>query len=301
MRHELPAVNVDPDKAAALIAQADKELDEPYPELSLAEYALFARSGDRVTYERPYFRRREMLITFALAQWLEPTHAYRERMIQGINLILDEASWCLPAHNTYVRDTPALPQPDPSRPIIDLFAAETGAALAVIQSLIPLDGGLQARVERAWETRILIPYRTRHFWWMGNGDEAMCNWTPWCTSNVLLAAYLTGHADAWISRKAMYSLQCFLKDIGEDGGYPEGVEYWTHAALPLVVCLKVLKLMGCREAEQLEKERKVKALLAFPEAMHASGPWYLNWGGLLGQAGCRRRTPCLERDPLRME
>ena len=46
--------------------------------------------------------------------------------------VCEETAWQLPAHNTYRRDTPQLPLPDPARPVIDLFAAETGALLALV-------------------------------------------------------------------------------------------------------------------------------------------------------------------------
>ena len=41
------------------------------------------------------------------------------------------------AHNSYIRDTPQLPLPDTTRPIVDLFAAETGALLALARYLLP--------------------------------------------------------------------------------------------------------------------------------------------------------------------
>ena len=67
--------------------------------------------------------------------------------------ICEESAWQLPAHNSYVRDTPQLPLPDTTRPIVDLFAAETGALLALTRYLLPdeLDTaapGITARMER---------------------------------------------------------------------------------------------------------------------------------------------------------
>lgn len=108
--------------------------------------------------------------------------------------ICEESAWQLPAHNSYVRDTPQLPLPDTTRPIVDLFAAETGALLALTRYLLPdeLDTaapGITARMERELDARILTPYFTSHFWWMGNGEEPMCNWTSWCTQNVLLTVF----------------------------------------------------------------------------------------------------------------
>ena len=40
------------------------------------------------------------------------------------------------AHNSYVRDTPQLPLPDTTRPIVELFSAETGALLALTRCLL---------------------------------------------------------------------------------------------------------------------------------------------------------------------
>lgn len=120
------------------------------------------------------------------------------------------------AHNSYIRDTPQLPLPDVTRPIVDLFAAETGALLATVYGLLgaALDEyapGLAARLQHEVERRILTPYRTEHFWWMGRDDEPMCNWTPWCTQNVLLAAAQCAPVEALPAYvgQAAYSLDCF--------------------------------------------------------------------------------------------
>lgn len=45
-------------------------------------------------------------------------------------------------------------------------------------------------IEDNLKRRILLPYLTAHFWWMGHDDEPMCNWTVWCTQNVLLTTFL---------------------------------------------------------------------------------------------------------------
>jgi hypothetical protein len=73
---------------------------------------------------------------------------------------------------SYIRDTPQLPLPDVTRPIVDLFAAETGALIATVCGLLgkALDAyapGLAARLKGEVERRVLTPYRTAHFWWMG--------------------------------------------------------------------------------------------------------------------------------------
>ncbi len=225
-----------------------------------------------------------MLLTFALAYWIKKDETFLKKVEEGVSLLLQEPSWCLPAHNTYVRDAPPLPQPDPERPVIDLFAAETGATLSIVQSLVPLSSDLHESLEKALEKRIRKLYLTSHFWWMGEGDEPMCNWTPWCTSNVLLTFFLSASSrEEEVKEKAISSLRCFLKDVGEDGAYKEGVEYWNHAALPLLVSLFLLRQMGCAAAEKMHNHPKVKALFSFPNAMRC-GSWFLNWGDCSAKA-----------------
>ena len=77
---------------------------------------------------------------------------------------------------------------------------------------------------------------------MGNGSEPMCNWTPWCTQNLLIAAALLGPASRLPDavRQAAYSLDCFLKDYGEDGCCNEGAQYYSHAGLCLFNALELL-------------------------------------------------------------
>ena len=67
-------------------------------------------------------------------------------------------------------------------------------------------------MERELNVRILTPYFTSHFWWMGNGAEPMCNWTSWCTQNVLLTVFLlptTQQQRQAAVKQAAYSLDCF--------------------------------------------------------------------------------------------
>ena len=100
----------------------------------------------------------------------------------------------MPAHNS----KPGKPNellPDTAEPVIDLFACETGAQLACILYLLEeqLDAVcpyITSRIRNELNHRVITPYLTRHFWWMGSEDREMCNWTPWCTQNVLYTVFL---------------------------------------------------------------------------------------------------------------
>ena len=99
--------------------------------LSLIHILEYTRSGNRIRFEDKQFARRTALGTLVLAEACDYKGTFLDDIINGIYLICEETAWQLPPHNSYIRDTPSLPLPDPSRPVIDLFAAETGAVLAV--------------------------------------------------------------------------------------------------------------------------------------------------------------------------
>ena len=78
--------------------------------------------------------------------------------------------------------------------------------------------GWRTRLSGEVERRILTPYRTEHFWWMGRGDEPMWNWTPVvhpeCPAGRRASAPRLRRCPPMCGQAA-YSLDCFLKDYGD--------------------------------------------------------------------------------------
>ena len=281
--------------AAGQAALADAQTA---PELPLSLWLQFTRSGDRAKWEHAYFARRRTLCALAMAEAVTNRGTYLPALADLAWRICEESAWQLPAHNSYVRDTPQLPLPDTTRPIVDLFAAETGALLALTRYLLPdeLDTaapGITARMERELDARILTPYFTSHFWWMGNGEEPMCNWTSWCTQNVLLTVFLlptTQQQRQAAVKQTAYSLDCFLKDYGADGCCNEGAQYYRHAGLTLWGCLEILSNVAPQAFSPLFHEPKIKNIAEYICNVHVEGPYYLNFGDcspLAGRCGAR--------------
>ena len=277
--------------AAGQAALADAQTA---PELPLSLWLQFTRSGDRAKWEHAYFARRRTLCALAMAEAVTNRGTYLPALADLAWRICEESAWQLPAHNSYIRDTPQLPLPDVTRPIIDLFAAETGALIATVCGLLgeALDAyatGLAARLRGEVERRVLTPYRTAHFWWMGNGDEPMCNWTPWCTQNVLLAAAQCAPAEdlpAYV-QQAAYSIDCFLKDYGDDGCCSEGAQYYRHAALTMFNALDLLCKMAPGVFDDVWAEPKIRNMAEYIVNMHIAGPYYLNFADCSPLAGAR--------------
>jgi hypothetical protein len=269
----------------ALVRAGEEALAQTYPGLDATAYLAYTRTGDRAGFEGSYFARRRMLNALVLAECAEAAGRFVDRIVDGAWLLCEESGWQLPAHNSHVRGGGRQALPDPERPVIDLFAAETAAQLAVLAQLLApaferAAPGLVARIDRELERRLIAPYLTQHFWWMGRGDEPMNNWTVWCTQNVLLAVFsrpTSQNIRRAVIAKAAHSLDAFLKDYGEDGACEEGVLYYRHSGLCLFNAMLVLDRIapGCFTA--LWREPKIRNIAEYIVHMHVDGQRYFNF------------------------
>ena len=270
-----------------------------WPVLLAGDYLLFSRTGNRVRFENRYFKRRNMLILLVLAECIEYKGRFTGDIIDGVFLLCEESGWQLPPHNSYERDTPQLPLPDHSRPVMDLFACETGAQLSIIYYLLKMQLDAVSpvicrRIEEETTGRIIMPYLTEHFWWMGNGNEPMCNWTPWCTQNVLITAFLTPQTDTVrrsVINQALYSLDSFVKDYGDDGCCSEGAEYYRHAGLCLFTAADIISCVTAGCTEHVFSETKIRNIAEYIMNMHVPGSdYYINFADcspVAGKSGVR--------------
>ncbi|MCM1539851.1 MAG: heparinase II/III-family protein [Blautia sp.] len=281
-----------------LIEQGEAYLGYDYPAIHATEFMKFKHTGNRVDYENLYFERRYALNALAAAECVEDQGRFLDDIINGIFAICEESAWQLPPHNTYVRNAPQEILPDITHPVMDLFACETGAQLACVRYLLGsrldrVSPFINARIAYELERRILIPYIHEHFWWMGKDGEPMCNWTPWCTQNVLLAVFLHGAlpgTEKAVTLKAAESLDYFLKDYGEDGCCDEGAQYFRHAGLCLDGAADILNRITGGAFEELYAWDKVKNIAAYIFHVHVDDRYYINFADcspVAGRAGVR--------------
>lgn len=233
---------------AAYLAQGEALKRENWPLLLAARYLDFARDGNRSRYEEPYFRRRSMLVGLTVAECIEAQGRFLDDIVNGIWLICEESSWCVPAHVRVQQAGMGLP--DTTEPIVDLFAAETSALLAWVDYLLgarldEISPLVRPRIAREINARILTPYRKRDDWgWMGFGGNRVNNWNPWINSNILATALLMETDETQRKAtvfKAMRSLDCFIDSYPQDGGCDEGPNYWGRAGGSLLDCLELLR------------------------------------------------------------
>lgn len=166
---------------AAAVKEAENCLDADAGDLSEELYTEFARNGCRVNYEGVNFRRRRILNRLALGELCEGKGRFLPDLSRILSCTLQERSWVLPAHSDGRL-------PDGAEPNIDLFSAQTAAALAMLSARLPLDGALQKRIWEAIDARIFVPFLTHDYWWRdlnANRRSVPSNWTPWCVHGVL--------------------------------------------------------------------------------------------------------------------
>ncbi|MBD8688251.1 MULTISPECIES: heparinase II/III domain-containing protein [unclassified Rhizobium] len=267
---------------AQLVDLAVKAMDEPWSVILASDYLEYTSSGNRSRFEALYFARRLKLNALVLGECIEGEGRFLAAITDGLWLICEESGWQLPAHNAHVRGGSRTPLPDPQNPVIDLFAAETAANLALVSHLLHkrLDPTLVARISAEIDSRITDPYLTRHFWWMGNGAERMNNWTAWITQNVLLATYLrpTGQATRRaVPEQSLKSLDAFQKDYAADGACEEGALYYGHATLCMFGAIAVLNEAASGVMLPLLRHDKLRNMAEFISHMYVADNRFFNF------------------------
>ena len=231
-----------PDRRELLRGLAARWRGVGYSALTASRFMAFARAGDRVSWEKPYFDRRRKLIAALLGVCESGEDADLDAVVDGIWLICEETSWVISAHNG---ETPGEPLPDPEDPYLDLFAAQTAMILSLTCALVGdrldnLSPLIRRRAGQEVERRVLTPFETRNdFWWMGYARRDLNNWTPWIVSNVMLSAC------AWVEdvprlgailERGCMMLDRWLAVVPNDGGCDEGAGYWSMAGGALLDC-----------------------------------------------------------------
>ncbi len=254
-------------------AEAQKTLTQPLTALPYSAFKLFRETGSRREYEQAYFARRSRLNALALLALAGGGPAYLSALEDTLWAICDEATWCLPAHLPELRDASPSAAAGLLATTVDLFAAETGMALAEILSL--LDGKLAAavrnRIRLLVGQRILQPFQDlgNSFWW----ETAPMNWAAVCAGSIGMAAiYLEPDSErlALILDRVLAALDRFLDGFGADGACPEGIGYWGYGFGYFVYCAELLRQRSAGQIDLLESA-KVKQIALFQQRCYLTG------------------------------
>ncbi|MBN1483033.1 heparinase [candidate division KSB1 bacterium] len=270
----------------AQIHAAEVLLDAEWDHFPATVFLEYVRNGNRSNYEALSFGRRQNLVTLVLGELFERQGRFMEQIVNGIWAVCEESFWGVPAHN-HGRGLP-----DVEQPIVDLFAAETGAMMAWIHYLLApqLDNVnplVTKRMLLETDKRILTPYLEHNDWgWMGFGwrnrigyERPVNNWNPWINSNIITCALLLEKDEQRrldIVHKCMDSLDNFLLPYPADGGCDEGPSYWGRAGASLYDCLELL-FSASNGAIDVFHHPLIQNIGAFIYKAYISSPYFVNF------------------------
>ena len=273
-------------KRQELVGQGEAWHDYDWAPIWATTFLDYRRSGNRSRFEDVHFTRRHALHHLALAECAEGQGRFLDAVINGIWAICEESFWGIPPHS-FAPLHPHAGLPEVTYPVVDLFAAETGALLAWTRSLLgaridadPHTAIVTDRIEHEIRARLINPYRNVAWWpWLRCGNRPDNNWNPWIHSN-LIACILLIETDSEVRlellSRCIAGMDVFLNGYGADGGCDEGTVYWQRAGASLFEALEWLHLASDGELAVWDLPLIREIGLYLPR-MHVSGDWYVNY------------------------
>jgi hypothetical protein len=245
---------------------------QPLPASLMMEYV---RTGNRSNYQDTSFQKRERLFILALAESIEQKGRFINAVADGVWSICEESFWGVPAHLSLQKAGSGLA--DVEDPIVDLFAAETAATLALtdyltgkqLDAVSPL---LRKRIYYEVNRRILTSLEkdSKRYWYFG---ERTNNWNPWITSNWMISLLLLEKDEKRRANElhhAMTLTDIYLNSIGNDGAVDEGPGYWFDAVGRLFDGLSIIKSATAGRIS-IFNEPLIKGLASYIYKTHIAG------------------------------
>ena len=275
------------DKAVARAEMINGTAWEAIPATVFLEYK---RSGNRSHFERYYFTRRTRLLDLVLGECVEGKGRFLDEIINGIWLECEETFWGVPAHLSLQRVHPGSGLPDAQEPIVDLFAAATGAVMSWIHYLLGdqldrLNPMITSRLQFEVKRRILDPaFERDDFFWMfkeyKNEKRHLNNWTPWIDSNWLTANLLL-ESDPTRRKAAILkicrSVDQYLDDYSPDACCQEGPGYWNVSPGSYFDCCTLLTSATGGAGNPLTNPF-VRKMFRYIADVHINGPFFVDYG-----------------------
>jgi hypothetical protein len=266
-----------------LIKNGEDALKLNFPNIPATVTLDFVRNGNRTHYEDISFQKRNLLWNLVLAESVEGKKRFIDAIVNGIWSIAEESFWGTSAHLFIQEYGKGLP--DVENPVVDLFAAEAAATLALadyfvgkeLDSISPL---IRKRIYYEVNRRIFVPMQTAKYGWMGRGDKnaKLNNWAPWIMSNYLTAVLFlekdVKKREDYIF-KSMQITDQYINGIGEDGASEEGPHYWSFGSGCVFDALNLLALAS-NDRINIYNEKVIGNMGRYILYTHIAGNYFIN-------------------------
>ena len=262
-----------------LIKTGETTLKYKFEPISASTSLDFVRSGDRQQHGNLSYGKRNALMNLVLAESLENQGRFTEAIMNGVWSICEESFWGVPAHIS------GTGLPDVENPVVDLFAAETAAVLALTDYFV---GEKLDKINRLLRSRIYYETKQRIFTPMAkNGDKygwmsqtrPVNNWNPWIMSNWITAILLLEKDEkqrAEMLHHSMRGLDRYLNSLGDDGGCDEGPSYWFAAGASVYDCLE-LYTSATNNKVDIYREPLIQKMASYVYKTHIADNYFVNF------------------------
>ena len=263
-----------------IIRQAEQLVTMPFQPLPATLMLEYVRTGNRSNYEAVSFHKREQLFTLALAESIEKKGRFTNAIANGVWSICEESFWGVPAHIGLQKAGVGLA--DVEDPVVDLFAAETAAALAMtdylagneLDSVSPL---LRKRIYYEANRRMLnsLERESNRYWYF---KEHTNNWNPWITSNWMITLLLLEKNEQRRASELYHAMKLtdiYLNELGQDGAIDEGPGYWFDAVGRFFVELNVIESTTAGRISFF-KETLTRLLASYIYKTHIGGNYFVS-------------------------
>lgn len=262
-----------------LIKDGEANLNFKFEPISATVSLNFVRNGDRSEHGAISFGKRIALKKLVIAESIENKGRFMEAIINGVWSICEESFWGVPAHLW------SAGLPDPNRPIVELFSAETATLLALTDYFVgpKLDSiNKQFRNRIYFETnkRVFQPMLTDtgDYGWM-NKTTPVNNWNPWIHSSLIMATLLLEEDK---EKRATYifndikGVDLYLNGLGDEGGCNEGPSYWFAAGASVYDCLEFLQT-ATNGKLNVYQDDLIKKMASYIYKTHIGDKYFVNF------------------------
>lgn len=231
---------------------------EEIPTTKFSNFRLFHDVGDRVIYQKDFFRRQHRMFTSAVLTLIYPENDDYLKLLQDtIFEICDLYVWALPAH---IGDIDVNNNTE-----LDLDACTIGMALAIIKVLLNdrLHPLIKSRIDAEIDRRIVKPFLAQQWHWEFRAN----NWTTVCAGSIGCALMLN-RPDVFdlVKDRINYAMQTYIDAYEDDGVCTEGAGYWGYGFGYYVAYADMLRSYSSGKFDLLKGE-KIKSIATFYQKM----------------------------------
>ncbi len=307
---------VDKTRGDYVVSKAEEYLEKDIPMIPLSLYRDKFLTGVRSRYENVYNVRRDCAYYCTLAEVYERRGRFINKIADAVWAMLEETSWCLPAHQYTSRTHPEYQLPEAqdgdSLAGLDLQTSQTAATLATVRyffkdELDAISPSICKRIDKLIYLRAVRPLVTGNYWWDGSSAKGtVCNWCTNITSNILYAGALTQEdmeVRVSLLNRAMYNFDNFIASYPEDGTCSEGPAYWGAAPGNLFDGLEIIEDMTGGKITVYD-EPIIRNMGSFCVNMNVHEDWYVCFadcgsklhhsGDVVERYGRKCKSPALE-------